>query len=166
MNTDRLTQKGFVAALAADRASSMHEEWRMGFQAKNGASAQRFKDTVDAGWVAANDGQPYCQGGQVNINIEFDLLPSDWKKENIGAAEFVFGAVAVEMLRGVSLDEINVDEIAAKVHEAWLSRRAVEGDTYWHDLLPGFEGLPEDEAAKDVEQVQIAIAAFREALTE
>ncbi|NBP16792.1 hypothetical protein EBU95_20795 [bacterium] len=57
--------------------SSAHEDWRRGFEAKNGAGAARMKKTAD---------------GEVNINVPWKELHADFKKENIEAAKAAIAA--------------------------------------------------------------------------
>jgi len=53
--------------------SAAHEQWRAGWEAKNGAGTPRLKSTSD--------------GGQVNINVPWEELHPEWKKENIAAGK-------------------------------------------------------------------------------
>lgn len=55
----------------ADRFGSMaHAKWREGFEGKEGKGAKRMKKTKD---------------GEVNINVPWEELHSDYKRENLDA---------------------------------------------------------------------------------
>jgi len=53
--------------------SAAHEQWRTGWEAKNGAGTPRLKSTSD--------------GEQVNINVPWKELHPEWKQENIAAGK-------------------------------------------------------------------------------
>lgn len=63
--------------------SAAHEEWRKGWESKNGVGAPRMKKTAD---------------GETNINVPWEKLHPDYKKENIAAANAAITAHTTHMV--------------------------------------------------------------------
>ena len=127
-----MSKKSFDrVALVAAAAAAFHEEWRKGWQGRAGNSVDtpRWKPTTDTAWLAKNSGKPYCQGGQVDLNIEFTLLPKDWGADNAEAAEIAV-PIAIDAYNTGSIDDSGYEDVAgAAIHEAWCQRRrGTEGD--------------------------------------
>lgn len=159
------------AALNLQVASAFHEDWRVGYQAglkKAGkpATTPRFKPTTDATWFAANTGESFCtvEDGEnkVNIDIDFELLPSDWQADNAQAAEFVVPKLVAALSAGVDITTSKfIENLASEIHEAWIARQRAKGiteanDSYFAGLAVPYSQLPEEEKAKDRNQVLIA----------
>jgi hypothetical protein len=89
-------------------ASNAHEEWRKGFDsvyAGTGIPAkQRIKKNSD--------------GTEGDINVPFEELHLDWKKENLAA-----GKAAIEALRKFPN---NIEDAADFVHQQWMKRNPKE----------------------------------------
>lgn len=58
--------------------SIAHEEWRKGHEASKGVGAARMKKVSD--------------GGEVDINVSWDKLHPEWKKENLEAGRAAVAA--------------------------------------------------------------------------
>lgn len=119
---------------AADMlASKLHEKWAEGYRAgeaaKGNENPTRMKD----------DGM----GGQVDIlNTSYADLPPKWQAENKAQAESAIKLVAQNM--DSAMDKI--EELAAQVHEQWLSRNSWAKDG---PLGVSYAELPEEEKQKD-----------------
>jgi hypothetical protein len=114
-------------------ASKLHEKWAEGYRAgemaKGNENPTRMKD----------DGM----GGQVDIlNTSYAELPPKWQAENKAQAESAVKLVAQNM--DSAMDKI--EELAAQVHEQWLSRNEWAKDG---PLGVSYAKLPEEEKKKD-----------------
>lgn len=114
-------------------ASKLHEKWAEGYRAgemaKGNENPTRMKD----------DGM----GGQVDIlNTSYAELPPKWQAENKAQAESAVKLVAQNM--DSAMDKI--EELAAQVHEQWLSRNSWAKDG---PLGVSYAELPEEEKKKD-----------------
>ena len=115
--------------------SKLHEKWAEGYRsgemAKGNENPTRMKD----------DGM----GGQVDIlNTSYAELPPKWQAENKAQAEAAIGLVSKDMSGAMD----NLENLAAQVHEQWLSRNswAVEQKS---PLAVPYSELPEEEKQKD-----------------
>lgn len=120
-----MTKKFNVAVLVSKAAVKFHEKWRNDWQTRKGNTADtpRWKATNDQAWLAANAGKPYCVNGEVNLNIEFGLLPKDWQKDNAEAAEIAI-PIAIAAFEAGTLNNADYEtEAGAAIHTAWLDRR-------------------------------------------
>lgn len=126
---------------AADMlASKLHEKWAEGYRAgeaaKGNENPTRMKD----------DGM----GGQVDIlNTSYAELPPKWQAENKAQAESAIKLVAQNM--DSAMDKI--EELAAQVHEQWLSRNSWAKDG---PLGVSYAELPEEEKQKDRDVIKAA----------
>ena len=114
-------------------ASKLHEKWAEGFRAgemaKGNENPTRMKD----------DGM----GGQVDIlNTSYAELPAKWQAENKAQAESAISLVAKDMSGAMD----NLENLAAQVHEQWLSRNSWAKDG---PLRVSYSELPEEEKQKD-----------------
>ena len=115
--------------------SKLHEKWAEGYRsgemAKGNENPTRMKD----------DGM----GGQVDIlNTSYAELPPKWQAENKAQAEAAIGLVSKDMSGAMD----NLENLAAQVHEQWLSRNswAIEQKS---PLAVPYSELPEEEKQKD-----------------
>jgi hypothetical protein len=126
-------------------ASELHGIWadnyRSGEMAKGNESPTRMKD----------DGM----GGQVDIlNTSYAELPEKWQAENKAQAQSAIGLVAQNMEDAMS----NIEDLAAQVHEQWLSRNSWAKDgpldviSAAYDILQEMMGGQEDEMPEDLEE--------------
>lgn len=113
-------------------ASSLHQQWRDGFDPEK-TGKERVKKNSD--------------GTEGNINVPFDQLHFDWKKENLLA-----GAAAKASVDKFPHDN-ELENAAEYVHEEWMKRNPKES---WnaHQHVPYAE-LPEPEKEKDRVQVRM-----------
>ena len=115
--------------------SKLHEKWAEGYRsgemAKGNENPTRMKD----------DGM----GGQVDIlNTSYAELPPKRQAENKAQAEAAIGLVSKDMSGAMD----NLENLAAQVHEQWLSRNswAIEQKS---PLAVPYSELPEEEKQKD-----------------
>jgi hypothetical protein len=107
-------------------ASILHEEWREGFDPSPEKKKERIKKNSD--------------GTEGNINVPFDQLHADWKKENLAAA--------TACLEAASKFQNNNDQAANYVHVEWMKRNPKES---WNasQHVPYAE-LSQEEKDKDI----------------
>jgi hypothetical protein len=127
-------------------ASKLHGIWadnyRSGEMAKGNESPTRMKD----------DGM----GGQVDIlNTSYAELPEKWQAENKAQAQSAIGLVAQNMEDAMS----NIEDLAAQVHEQWLSRNSWAKDG---PLGVPYNELPEEEKQKDKDVITAAYDILQE----
>ena len=127
-------------------ASELHGIWadnyRSGEMAKGNESPTRMKD----------DGM----GGQVDIlNTSYAELPEKWQAENKAQAQSAIGLVAQNMEDAMS----NIEDLAAQVHEQWLSRNSWAKDG---PLGVPYNELPEEEKQKDKDVISAAYDILQE----
>jgi hypothetical protein len=115
-----------LSTLRAKSSSAFHEEWRKGWQSRPGNTVEspRWRPTSDQAWISKNQGSVFCnEGGEVNINIDFELLPSDWKKDNVEAAELAI-PIAISAYENGTIDAEDYELVTGDlIHKAWLDRR-------------------------------------------
>jgi hypothetical protein len=122
-------------------ASKLHEIWAEGMRASlmaKGEPLERFRD----------DGE----GGQIDIlNTSYAELTPNWQAENKAQAKSAIGLVAKNMDSAIE----NIEELAAQVHEQWLSRNpwAIEQKS---KLAVSYSELPEEEKQKDRDVITAA----------
>jgi hypothetical protein len=134
-------------------ASAYHDDWRATRRNEDGSFEPRIKTTKDEEWVKIHGTD------QVDIaNTPYAELPSDWQAENKAAAEVVIGIL--ERANGqIDLnDPATRLSVGSEIHDAWLARNDwAKGGS----LDVPFAELPEEEQAKDLAQVRIAIELFK-----
>jgi hypothetical protein len=122
-------------------ASKLHEKWAEGMRATlmaKGEPLERFRD----------DGE----GGQIDIlNTSYAELTPNWQAENKAQAQSAIGLVAKDMDSAIE----NIEELAAQVHEQWLSRNpwAIEQKS---KLAVSYSELSEEEKQKDRDVITAA----------
>jgi hypothetical protein len=104
-------------------ASNAHEEWRRNFDPTG--TKPRVKKNSD--------------GTEGDINVPFEKLHPDWKKENLAAAHAAHHAV-----KHFGRD---MEKAAEYVHNEWMKRNP-KGDWNAAQHVP-YDDLPEDEKEKD-----------------
>jgi len=104
-------------------ASNAHEEWRRNFDPTG--TKPRVKKNSD--------------GTEGDINVPFEKLHPDWKKENLAAAHAAHHAV-----KHFGRD---MEKAAEHVHNEWMKRNP-KGDWNAAQHVP-YDDLPEDEKEKD-----------------
>ena len=120
----------------------------------DGTYEPRWKSIQDGRWVNGNSGT-----NAVDIaNTPFASLPDYWQADNRAAADFVINEVMNNLYAGSGINEDRVQELAARVHDAWRHRPG------WHDpiLMVDYIELPQEEQLKDVVQVREAMEVVRE----
>jgi hypothetical protein len=143
--------KEAIESLATTVASRLHEDWRKTRLNEDGSYEPRVKSTSDQEWIASHGG-----ADEVDIaNTTFEALPTDWKAENAKAGEVVATELVLLQRNGVEVNPETVEMVASKVHDKWLERNnwAKGGE-----LDVPYAELPEDEKAKDRDQVMIGLA--------
>jgi hypothetical protein len=134
-------------------ASQLHEDWRKTRLNEDGTYEPRLKNTSDQEWISAHDGL-----AEVDIaNTTYENLPADWQAENATAGEVVATELVTSRRNGLDITPKKVEEIASIVHDKWLERNEwAKGG----ELDVPYEQLPEDEKAKDRDQVMIGLATL------
>ena len=130
-------------------ASKLHENWASGYRAsemaKGNENPTRMKD----------DGM----GGQVDIlNTSFDQLPPKWQAENNAQAASAIMLVANDLEGAMG----NIEGLAAKVHEQWLSRNSWAANGA---LGVPYNELPEEEKQKDRDVIVAAYEILSEMMS-
>jgi hypothetical protein len=118
----------------------------------DGRLVPRIKPTTDEAWIEQHDGVD-----SVDIASEFmPDLPSDWKAENLAAAEVI--DTLIQDFGGVDRidlsDETVREACGATVHDEWLKRNEYAKGSV---LDVPFRELPVDEQAKDLVQLEFAL---------
>lgn len=87
--------------------------------------------------------------------LSFEELPLVWQKENADAGKAAIDLIYDSVTNG---NEINIEEMAARVHEAWLSRPnnawAIE---YQSEESKPYSDLSEELKAKDRRHIELAL---------
>ena len=104
-------------------AAKAHDEWRKNFDVTG--TKERIKDNSD--------------GTKGNINVPFDKLHPDWKRENLAA-----GKAAMEANRRHPKD---TEKAAEHVHNEWMKRNP-KGEHNASQHVP-YNQLSEPEKEKD-----------------
>lgn len=135
---------------ASKVANTFHESWRQTRRNEDGSFEPRVKPTTDEDWSAAHDGTT-----EVDIaNTSFEDLPADWQAENKAAADVVVGLLAEANGKIDLSSEEDVIAVGTVIHDAWLARNEwAKGG----ELDKPFAELSEEEQAKDIDQMSIAI---------
>lgn len=143
--------KEAIQGLSEVVASELHEDWRKTRLNEDGSYEPRVKATKDESWIAAHGGT-----SEVDIaNTTYEDLPADWKAENAAAGEIVATELVILQRNGVETTPEVVEEIASKVHDKWLERNTWASGG---ELDVPYDQLPEEEKAKDRDQVMIGLA--------
>ena len=134
--------------------SELHEEWRSTRKNPDGTYEPRWKKSKDEAWNKMHGTD------DVDIaNTEFKDLPSNWQFENLEAAKVAIDTVFGDVMTGETIDDEKMEEMASKVHEAWVGRNDWVKDPEWGDpvLAGAYKDLPEEEKEKDRAQLRLAI---------
>lgn len=115
------------------------------------------KDFADKGFEFESGNPAYrADARKVDIRaLTFDKLPLVWQKENADAGKAAMDLVYEKVLNG---EEFDIEEVSAKVHEAWLSRPnnswAIE---YQSEESKPYAELSEPVKAKDRRHIELAM---------
>lgn len=132
-------------------ATAGHDQWLKGYRAENG-DKPRIKTTKDQAWIVKNGTD------QVNIAVDYSLLPSDWQKENRLNAEVATDLVLDAASALAPLSDRFIETASSVVHDKWLERNS--GWATEVQKLP-YPELPEEEKEKDRFFVRAALDAYR-----
>jgi len=89
------------------------------------------------------------------LNTSYAELPEKWQAENKAQAQSAIGLVAQNMEDAMS----NIEDLAAQVHEQWLSRNSWAKDG---PLGVPYNELPEEEKQKDKDVISAAYDILQE----
>ena len=143
--------KEAIKGLSEAVASVLHEDWRKTRLNEDGSYEPRLKSTNDEAWISTHGGST-----EVDIaNSTYDELPADWKAENAAAGEVVATELVLLQRNGVEVTPEVVEQVSSKVHDKWLERNTWAKDG---ELDVPYDELPEEEKAKDRDQVMIGLA--------
>jgi len=115
------------------------------------------KAYVDRSFIFESDNPAYrATEGKVDIRaLTFEKLPLVWQKENADAGKVAIDLTFEKVLNG---EEFDLEELSAKVHEAWLSRPnnswAIE---YQSEESKPYAELSEPLKAKDRRHIELAL---------
>ena len=115
------------------------------------------KSYVDRSFGFESDNPAYRETERkVDIRaLTFEKLPLVWQKENADAGKAAMDLTFEKVLNG---DEIDIEELSAKVHEAWLSRPnnswAIQ---YQSEESKPYAELSEPVKAKDRRHIELAL---------
>lgn len=112
-------------------ASQAHEDWRKGFEAREGKGAKRVKKNSD--------------GSEGDINVPFHKLHPDQQRHNLVAAR-----VAHEAVKRHGND---IEAASEHVHNEWMKSNPKTDDNA-HQHVP-YKDLPEHEKQKDRDRVTL-----------
>ncbi len=149
--------------LSLSMASDLHEAWRKTRLRKDGTFEPRMKKTKDQAWIEKHG------TNEVDIaNCTFEELPSDWQYENLEAAKVAVNEVFDDVMTGKEISHDRIEEMSSRVHDAWLGRNSWVYDPEYGNpvLAKPYEELPEEEKAKDREQINQAKAKVENYLRE
>lgn len=143
--------KEAIASIKNTVASKLHEDWRKTRLNEDGSFEPRLKKTSDQKWINDHEGID-----EVDIaNTSYEDLPSDWQAENATAGEVVATELVIAKRNGEEMTPEMVEMIASIVHDKWLQRNEwAKGG----ELDVPYAELPEEEKAKDRDQVMIGLA--------
>jgi hypothetical protein len=110
-------------------AANAHEEWRKGFDSEYAKSGKVSKPRI----------KKNSDGTEGDINVDFNKLHPDWKKENLAAGEAA--------LEAIKKYPENTEKAAEHIHNKWMERNPKE-DYNAAQHVP-YSELPEDEKEKD-----------------
>lgn len=133
-------------------ASKFHDKRR-----ENRLYKPMVEKTEDEVWI-----KKYWVDSVDIANTEFEDLPSNWKRENIEAAKVVVDLVYEKVENWEKITSEMVEEMSKVVHEKWLKRNWIEWS--FENQRVDYEGLSEEEKAKDRIQIEIAIQIISEEL--
>ena len=113
-------------------ASKAHDEWRKNFDPTG--TKERIKKNSD--------------GTEGNINVPFEELHPDWKKENLAAGQAAM--MAVKRFPN------NIEQAAEYIHNEWMKRNPKADYNAAQHIA--YDQLPEDEKEKDRVHVRTMMA--------
>lgn len=127
-----------------------HENWRESMLQSNWIYKSRMEKSEDEEWTRKH------WTDKVDIaNTKFEDLPSNWKYENIKAAEVAVNLVYEKVVKWEKITSEMIERMSEIVHEEWLERNWKEWSSENQRLK--YEELSEEEKLKDRDQIQIAI---------
>lgn len=138
-------------------AGVSHDEWRKPrWREQTKDYDPRLKDTKDTGWSERHRGAK-----QVDIaNTAYVDLPSDWQAETKASVTIAANEVEKAIDARRALDDAFIDEVAEKIHDAWLQRNGAWAPA--EQKLP-YPELSEEEREKDRKYVKLVIAEWQKA---
>ena len=112
---------------------------------------------TDASYVF-EEGNPAYRVNERQVDIRaltFDRLPLVWQKENADAGKTAIDLIFDRVLNG---EKIDIEEMAAQVHEAWLSRpnNSWVKESQKEESKP-YQELSEPVKAKDRKHIELAL---------
>ena len=149
-------EKVIKEALSYALGSDLHEAWRAPRKKENGLYEPRIKKSKDAEWNAAHETD------DVDIaNCSFAKLPSNWQYENLEAARVAIELVYDKLMAGEPISEVELEQMAAVVHNEWLKRNSWVFDPNYGDPKLAVPYLQLSKEEQDKDKVQIQQAALK-----
>lgn len=142
-------------ALSYALGSDLHEAWRTPRKKEDGTYEPRIKKSKDEAWNTSHGTD------EVDIaNCSFEQLPSNWQYENLEAARVAIELVYDKTISGEEINEEEIEQMAAVIHEEWLKRNEWVFNPEYGDpkLAVPYAQLSKEEQEKDKAQIEPACA--------
>lgn len=150
---NRITEEKLLTEkerLIESMGSDTHEWWRKKRLKNDGTYEPQIEETKDTEWIRRN------WTNKVDLaNTKFEDLPSDWKMENLKAAEVAIDLVYERLSKWEEITPQILEEMSKIVHNKRLERNWIEW-SFENQRVP-YERLSESEKAKDRDQILQAI---------
>ena len=163
-------------------ASTFHENWRQHYLSEHPHTRNRFKLTHNASNYNSADfiypmiltvgsclvhrnlkvARARYNSSVIYVdilNMAYDELPDDWAYENRATAQVACRQVLRSVRRKRSFDHDLVEQVAEKIHIAWIKRNEFRTSK---DMLSAYSVLPETEKDKDRRAFLIACRLYNE----
>ena len=150
-------------SLATAITNKMHDRWREGFQADKGADAERYKPVPHEG--DAEDAFKDLSESYKKLRLNDGVLEQDINQ----SAEAIVPSLAHKLNGAPATDysaaihdagkvssETHAHDLASDFHEVWKKHNEWQKDSN-PELFKDYKDLPNDEKAKDLDQVAVGI---------
>ena len=149
--------------LATAITNKMHDRWREGFQADKGSDAERYKPVPHEG--DAKDAFEELSESYKKLRLNDGVLEQDINQSSEGIVPSLShklnGAPATDYSAAIHdvgkvSSETDAHELASAFHDVWKKHNEWQKDSN-PELFKDYEDLPNDEKAKDLDQVAVGV---------
>ncbi len=116
----------------------------------------RMKPAKDEKWEAAH----WWEKELDIANTRFEDLSSAWQRENLEAGRVAVNLVYEKVVNGEEITPEMIEEMSSIVHDEWMKRNPWNKEREPEKFVP-YEELPEEEKAKDRDQILRAIEIIK-----